>query len=270
MIALCLSSFSVLSAQAENNVLALPEFSSGKPVWIIKAGASFNSVVGSATKTTKTRWENNEYDGVFKYNTSYDVSFGFNKSFGKSPMYWGMDIKLGTRGYGTDAKYYKNETKKYGIRFETAINETFSLTTYNVYLSPFTFGYRYTFLERMAADIHLGIYASYDFAGKGKAYTSKHKKDWQDGLLYLNRTEENESKYDIKDDDNMHKYDAGINLGVGYWFGHFNIDFSWQRGFIPMFVDGDKMVSVGNGKNDKMQAGNYYTNSFQLKLGFAF
>ena len=42
--------------------------------------------------------------------------------------------------------------------------------------SPFTIGYRYTFLEKMAADIHLGAYASYDIAGK-------YKRDYTDHII---------------------------------------------------------------------------------------
>lgn len=36
---------------------------------------------------------------------SFDVSVGFNKSLGKRPLYWGMELGFSTRGYKTNAKW---------------------------------------------------------------------------------------------------------------------------------------------------------------------
>lgn len=61
---------------------------------------------------------------------------------------------------------------------------------------------------------------------------------------YGNRNDKTTSSTEtkIKDYDNMKRYDAGINLGIGYWFGKFNIDFTWQRGFIAIFEGGNELV----------------------------
>ncbi len=66
---------------------------------------------------------------------------------------------------------------------------------HTVKFSPFTIGYRYTFLEKMAADIHLGAYASYDIAGK-------YKRDYTDHIIstskYGNRNDKTTSSTETK------------------------------------------------------------------------
>lgn len=87
-----------------------------------------------------------------------------------------MELGLGVRGYKTHA--VKDSRIEYDLGnmsgnhyIVNTSDET--LTCYNAQISPFTIGYKYSFLERMAIDIHVGAYASYDFAGKDKIYTSK-------------------------------------------------------------------------------------------------
>lgn len=101
----------------------------------------------------------------------------------------------------------------------------------------------------MAVDVHLSGFASFDFAGQQKIYSY----DYQ---LSANTPRVKESTTDIKLSgmNNYRRYDAGLNIGVGYWFGHFNIDFSWQRGFINMFDANDT----------------YNSQAIKLKLGYAF
>lgn len=112
---------------------------------------------------------------------------------------------------------------------------------HTVMLSPFNIGYRY---------IHFGVYASYDFAGT-------YKRDYTDHIVstskYGNRNDKTTTTTDIKirDYENWRKYDAGICLGVGYWFGKFNLDFTWQRGFIGVFKSGDEQVKIGKQTRDQ-------------------
>lgn len=262
---------SAVQAADFSDVLELPNFNSGKAVWIVRAGVGINGVAGSATGTQKDLWEAGDWDGKFKTTAGYDFSIGFNKSFGEHPLYWGMNLAFGMRGYKTSASWEKFgiNTIGQGTDFHGK-TEDVTLNSYNVQISPFTIGYKYSFLERMAVDAHFGVYASYDFAGSYKTKTT-------DTIIstskYGNRNDykENESDVKISDLDNMRKYDAGINLGIGYWFGHFNIDFTWQRGFIPVFEGGDKEIQIGSGKKaQKKEVGNYFTNNFQLTLGYAF
>ena len=256
-----------IHAKGFGETLNLPEFNSGKAVWILRAGAGFNGVAGSAKETQEARWENNDWNGSFKTTPGYVVSFGFNKSFGTRPLYWGMALDFGMRGYKTNAEWvYSASSQISGGHDYHKKTEEKTLSTYNVQLSPITIGYRYTFLKRMAADIHIGAYASYDFAGNDKIHTTSHIVSTS---KYGNRNDfkENDVKVKIGDMDAMRKYDVGLNLGVGYWFGHFNIDLTWQRGFIPIFEGGDKEVSIGKNKRDE---GNFFSNNFQLRLGYAF
>lgn len=251
-----------LSVKGFGETLSLPDFKSGNAVWIIRAGVGFNNTAGSAIGTQKAMWDNDDWNGSFKSTTGYILTVGFNKSFGENPLYWGMELGFGTRGYNAESKYHSGKISSWGDYIGSDRTRKLILSTYNVQLSPFTIGYKYTFLERMAADVHIGAYAAYDVMGNYKdkylsySYSSGQK-----------RKSENNTKRKISDMDSMHKYDAGLNLGFGYWFGHFNVDFTWQRGFIPIYEGGDKTVNVGK---KSMKQGDYFTNNFQLKLGYAF
>ncbi len=255
------------SAQTSSKVFELPDFQSKKAVWIIRAGVGFNGVAGSNKETQEKQWEQDDWDGSFKKATGYDVSFGFSKSFGKSPLYWGMELELTTRGYKTSASWEKRATSSIsgGSDYHGKFQDN-RLLCHTVKFSPFTIGYRYTFLKNMAADVHLGAYASYDYVGN-------YKTDYTDHIVstskYGNRNDKKttSAKTKLKDLDKMRKYDAGINLGVGYWFGKFNLDFTWQRGFIAIYEGGGDEVKIGKETREK---GNLFTNNFQLRLGYAF
>lgn len=257
-------------AKSVGETLELPDFSSGETVWIVRAGVGFNGVTGSNIDTQKAIWENSSWDGSFKSSAGYDFSVAFNKSFGENPMYWGMELAFGMRGYKTDAEWQKSASSSVsgGYDYHKKTEEG-TLSAYNVRFTPFTFGYKYTFLERMAADVHLGVFASYDFAGNYKKYTTDHIVSTS---KYGNRNDfkENTDKVNLGDIEGMRKYDAGLNLGIGYWFGHFNIDFTWQRGFVPLYEGGSDEISIGGKKGQKRELGNLYSNNFQLRLGYAF
>ena len=87
-------------------------------------------------------------------------------------------------------------------------------------------------------DPHVGVFASYD-------YTSKMKEDgesisWGDYADYM------EVDYN--------HFDAGMNIGVGVWYDRFNLDLTYQRGFIDAFSDAD----------------GFKTSNFMIRLGIAF
>lgn len=264
----CTFAFTILlSFKAQAQKMELPNFNNGKVVWIIRAGINFNDVSGSNKETTKLQWNNNSWNGSFEKAIGYDVTLGFSKSFGNHPLYWGMELGMTTRGYKTSASWEKSGTSSIsgGSDYHGKFQDGTTLC-HTVKISPFTIGYRYTFLEKMAADIHLGAYASYDFAGK-------YKSDYTDHIVstskYGNRDDKTTTTTEIKikDYEGMRRYDAGINLGVGYWLGKFNIDFTWQRGFIPIYEGGDEQIKIGK---ETHKCGNLFTNNFQLKLGYAF
>ena len=138
-------------AQAKNfdNLFQLPDFSN-KVVWVIRVGAGFNGVVGSNKETTKLQWNDGDWNGDFKKSIGYDISLGFNKSFAKRPLYWGMELGMTTRGYKTSASWEKGGTSAisggsdYHGKFQDA-----TMLCHTVRLSPFIVGYRYIFLEKM-------------------------------------------------------------------------------------------------------------------------
>lgn len=110
-----------------------------------------------------------------------------------------MEFGLGSRGWGDSEDGYK-----------------VSQMAHNVQVSPFTFGYKYNITDAVAIDAHLGAYVSFDYVGKykeeedGKEVGSASIGDWED----------------------WKRFDAGMNIGVGLWYSRFNLDFTYQRGFI--------------------------------------
>lgn len=260
--------FSVsVHAQKTGGSFELPDFKSGKAVWVLRAGASFNAVSGANKETTEMQWEKQDWDGRFKTNIGYDVTLGFNKSFGGSPIFWGMEIGLSSRGYKSSASWERfgvntiGKGQDYHGKFEDI-----SLLCHSVKFSPFTIGYRYEFFNNMAADIHLGAYVSYDYLGEMVRDYTDHVVSTS---IYGNRDKltKTSTSTKIKDIEDMQRLDAGLNLGVGFWFGRFNLDFTWQRGFMSMIDNCDETVTIGGKERER---GGLFTNNLQLKLGYAF
>lgn len=142
----------------------------------------------------------------------YNFVYGFQKPMGNTGTYWGMDFGLGSRGWKADL----------------GDNETLSLIAHNIQVSPFTFGYKYNITDAVAIDAHVGAYVSFDYTGKikdkweedgEKVEESISMGDWNDNL-------------DIDSGDDWKRFDAGMNIGVGIWYSRFNLDFTYQRGFI--------------------------------------
>lgn len=143
---------------------------------------------------------------------------GYQKPLGTLGGYWGMEFGLGSRGFKDDG-----DTK---------------CIAHNVQYSPFTFGWKFGVADNIKIDPHLGVYASYD-------YTSKMKEDgesisWGDFADYL--------------DVDYHHYDVGMNIGVGVWYDRFNLDLTYQHGFIDAFSDFEGIK----------------TSNFMIRLGIAF
>ncbi len=262
-----------------NKQLQLPDFS-GKTVWIVRAGVGFNGVTGDRKDVQQRQWSADGWSGEFKCVTGYDFSFGFNKSFGGSHIFWGMDLALGMRGYTMEAKKYTTaDNAQMGAYNHRNRQQIYSIKAYTVRLTPITVGYRYSFLKRMAAEVHLGGFVSYDFAGNCNYDNIDVTNSGNTGTGSVNMkptslvTDKSQSMSgSLGDLQGQHRIDAGLNLGIGYWFGHFNIDFSWQRGFISYDDKGKETVEIAKKKGQplKVKYGNLYANSFMLKLGYAF
>lgn len=150
-------------------------------------------------------------------NVGYNATIGFQKPLGASGAYWGMEGALGSRGFKVD---------------------DLKSIAHNIQISPFTFGWNFGVADNIKIDAHAGVFVSYD-------YTSKMKEEgesisWGDYADYM------EVDYN--------HFDAGLNIGAGVWYDRFNLDFTYQRGFIDAFSDFDGIKS----------------SNFMIRLGVAF
>lgn len=158
-------------------------------------------------------------DGLSK-KTGYNFVYGFQKPIGTIGTYWGMDFGVGSRGY-------KMDDDEYDI----------SLTAHNIQVSPFTFGWKYGLSDDIKLDLHAGAFASFDYTGKMKSEDeSISMGDWEDELGL-----------------EWKRFDAGMNIGIGIWYDRFNLDFTYQRGFIEVATDAE-----------------CNTSNFMIRLGVAF
>ena len=173
----CASGF---AAQAQ--VTQLPDgFTSGKTVWIIRAGASLNGVSGDGVDAVKDKWEKDkinskwDYSGDFQRTLGGNLSIGFNKSFGSSPVYWGMELGVAMRGYKGEANWsYRASSSISGGYDSHTKAQTITLNAFNAQFSPINIGYKFLLNDKMAIDVHVGGFASYDFMGKYKIGYDDH------------------------------------------------------------------------------------------------
>lgn len=232
--------------------------------WYVRLGLSCNNLTGGAVSTVnkqdkdyiKEFEEGEEGKSGFGTRVGYDIEFGFNKFFGKSNLYWGMEIGLGTRG-GSYHWWYKYTDEDY----TSESSDKCWVNSYGAKLVPFQIGYRYPVTEKIAIDAHLGIWMGCDFAG---TYTEDES--------YESTNYEKETfkeSWDFFDGDYVRGLimDAGMQLGIGVWYGRFNLNFTWQRGFAPMmseFPYGDTVFDK-NGHEQK-----YNSSNAIISLGIAF
>lgn len=204
------------------NVISQESSTPSTTEWILRAGFNFAGETGADL--------NEEWDSGIKL--GYDVAVSFQKPLSDFGMFWGMELGLGTRGF----KFTTNDN------YDDEDYSEESIMAHNLRLSPFTFGYAYQINETMKIDAHFGAWASYDLWGN---YNEKFVCVHGDGT--------EEESWGLGDIEGYNKFDAGITLGIGFWFDRYNLDFSWQRGFVEM-VDGTDMNS----------------NNLMLRLGIAF
>jgi len=235
-----------------------------KTEWFVRLGLSCNNLTGDAMGVYKDYIKDDmneselepgdEESAGFGTRANFDLMFGFNKYFGKTDLYWGMELGLGTRG-GSFRGYRKYVYEDYTYEGE----DKCYINTYNVKYVPFTIGYKFPVTDKIKIDAHLGIFASFDFAG---AYTEDEWSKNDEGKeTYKESHSLSEGYIDI------YRFDAGLQLGLGVWFGRFNLNFNWQRGFAP-FVDGFPFRDSCYDKNDNLV---YYNSSNAiLSLGVAF
>lgn len=194
--------------------------------WYVRAGLGLSKQVGPDAI------DDDEVESM-KSVAGYDFMVGFQKKFGSSDLYWGMEYGLGSRGY----KYVSEDMDAtYSYKF----------IAHNVKIVPFQLGYKYNIGETdFAVDPHLSAFVSFDYTGKLNSKTEWNE-GWHDG-----KTEEED--YSLGNIDDYQRFDAGIQFGVGVWYKKFNLDFTYQRGFISQDTEYKMFCS-----------------QFMIRLGYAF
>lgn len=91
----------------------------------------------------------------------------------------------------------------YSYENELGDEEKVTALAWGIRFVPLTVGYKLPLIDFISLDFHAGGFICYD--------------------LILN---------DTYYDDEFNKFDLGIQAGAGVWFGKFNIDVMYQRGFI--------------------------------------
>lgn len=161
--------------------------------WYLRAGAGFNNLVGDYVD----EYEDDNTD--FSTAVGYELAFGFNRNFGKTNVYWGMELGLASRGYNRADE----------DRYDDTVEKT-NVLAHNVKWVPFAVGYKYGITDDLKLDAHLGAFLSYDFA-----YTvDTDDYEYEDG------------DYDLEEG-----ADAGLQVGIGVWYKRVNLDLTYQRGF---------------------------------------
>jgi hypothetical protein len=144
-------------------------------------------------------------------NIGYNVVWGIQKPITDFDLYWDLNLGLGSRGF------------KYSDYDESFI-------AHNVQFSPLNIGWKPEITSDIKFDAHIGVYGSFDYAGKYKEDgESISLGDFIDYLDY--------------EDESYKRFDVGLNFGVGVWYDRFNIDLTYQTGFIGM-VDGVKSHNI--------------------------
>lgn len=166
--------------------------------WFVRTGMNVMKMSGDGAEGIKS-------------NMGYNVMFGFDKSMGSAGAYWGMDFGLTSRGF-------KDEDGK---------GEDVKAIAHAVQVSPFTFGWKINVAPKLAIDPHIGTFVSFDYVNKYKG--GNVDMNWDDFAYVIER----ETGYDCT----YNLYDVGINTGVGIWYSRFNLDISYQRGFVDVFTE---------------------------------
>lgn len=213
-------------------------------LWYGRIGMSINNAAGGNDIVDAMKDEYTDASASSKVGMALD--FGFQRNIGRSGLYWGMELGIGSRGASIKEKYRDEE--------ESGENKG-HFSSWNVKYSPFTFGYKYSLTDDIKLDGHLGAFFSYDFSGKTK-YT------WGDG------EDEKQSISYLKDNFDFNCFDAGMQVGIGVWWKKFNLDFTYQRGFVPA---AKVIVETFDGVRDYDEVEcKLYSSNFMIRLGYAF
>lgn len=220
---------SVFSQAQESSLPA--GFTNGETTWIVKAGVSLNSVTGDDVDDMKTNWANLKLNGEFKNTIGGVVTVGMNTPLGMGPFYFGSYLTMGMRGYKISEKWKDDSGNK--------AENLSSLTAVNAQIVPMSIGGIVKLSDRVALDLSVGLFFSYDFAG---TFTNE-----------VDYPKKSKTSIDLDDVEDYSKYDTGLIGGIGLWINRWEVELNYQRGIASIY-DG----------------GSTYSRKFLLTLGYAF
>lgn len=210
--------------------------------WYARVGMSINNMAGGGEFSDLSDMAK-EYGGELSLGSRIGatVDFGFQRPIGNFGLYWGMELGLGSRGFS-----FKELGNDEYDPYEAELN----VSAWNVKYSPFTFGYKYSITDDLKLDAHIGAFLSYDFTGS----TGGHVVDGAD-------IESVPSWSEFKDNVDYTDFDAGMQIGIGAWWKKFNIDFTYQRGFVKAFTLLD---------SSETYSPTFKSSNFMIRVGYAF
>lgn len=210
-----------IEPDTENHVEDWPKLFKQKSWLVVRAGFTMN-----------------DFDGCNGGDMGYDVSVGLLDRGFFGSWYYMPEIGVGYRGFTA------NTATCYG-------NEMF-LTNHNVRIKPLQFGYLYYANPMLILDMHAGLYASYDYISK-----LEYREDTSAKLDYLNSIMYKPGSagwYSVREPvPSLRRYDVGMSVGVGMFLKRFNLDCTYERGFVNLLKGKSSCFS-----------------QFCLQLGYAF
>ena len=206
-------------------------FSNGNTIWYLRTGVSFNGITGDGLIDAKTDWASQNMYGEYNETLGFSATLGANFPFGTGPIYYGLSITAGMRGY-KEISSLKNGDSTYR-------NEN-RLTAFNIKLSAMNIGYFTKLTQNMVFDAHIGLYFSCDYAGSLKSENKTGKKTTNTSV-------------NLSDIDDYNRYDFGINGGIGIWYNHWGLELGYERGLSFLYKGND-----------------IYCYNYLLTIGYAF
>lgn len=207
--------------------------------WYVRLGMSLNNATGG--KMVK---ELNQASDLEHYSMGTLVGmaadFGFQYDITDFGIYWGMEFGVGNRGFSIKDEYMGEWEKS-------------SMRIWSIKCAPLIIGYKYPISNDIKLDAHIGAYASSDIAGQ----------KWK-----LSDSQGNKMDDDNTSDANLNDADVGVQAGIGIWFKRFNLDVTYQRGFIPMAKPNVTFMNSDFSFFNKSY--NLYSSNVMVRLGVAF
>ncbi len=167
-----------------------------------------------------------ELEGIRGYrNAVYKIDIGFTKTFvelsnGRINLAPYWGMDFSFGNRSVDYDYYEGYWDHWKGTY----------TAHNLQWSP-NIGLDIALSRYFCFDLHIGPYLSYDYSVK-----------WPDDVF-----------------DKPNQFDAGLNMGVGFWINRVELEFSFQKGFVFTDIFTDDIN--GNEHGGK-------TNILLLKLGY--